>query len=76
MLSAQEIVLQYVCPLLGMIAANFMFAGKISGAFFHVGLPKSQLIVFCKSTISGRAQCRKQGYTGTFEPDAVGDDDG
>jgi hypothetical protein len=28
MLSAQEIILQYVCPALGMIAANFMFAGE------------------------------------------------
>ncbi|KAL7506635.1 hypothetical protein ACHAXN_003887 [Cyclotella atomus] len=30
MLSAQEIVLQYVCPALGMIAANFMFAAPFN----------------------------------------------
>jgi hypothetical protein len=28
MLSSQDIVLQYVCPTFGMIAANLMFAGK------------------------------------------------
>ena len=27
-LSAEEIILQYVCPAFGMIAANIMFAGK------------------------------------------------
>jgi hypothetical protein len=43
MLSAQEIVLQYVCPALGMIAANFMFAGEIN---VHVPIVLLEQIIY------------------------------
>jgi solute carrier family 50 protein (sugar transporter) len=48
MLSAQEIILQYVCPALGMIAANFMFAGESNVNSVRVVLFALQIITYLK----------------------------
>ena len=84
MVSAQEIILQYVCPAFGTIAANFMFAGEFLSSHTVPLYLLDGVDISCSSankhrfssTIQRCAQRSKTWYVGPFESNSVGSHDG